>query len=314
MKYRTLKLLASGGDVELLQGYLQGWPKPLTPEAAEEIDQATFGEATQAVVIAFQKANNLDVDGIVGRQVWSTLIKNLTPLREMESILDLPTTACFVHLDRSHNKSEEVSNLMDIYEKYHLLIETLSNITGIPYHAAMAVIAVESAGKGMVDDRMVIRFETHLFDRYKSSAKVSQEQFDSLYSYNPSFPWLDQTFVDEKFHGVQALEWKAFLTATELDFPAAIKSISMGAPQILGSNYSLVKFNTPFEFYEYMSASEENQIIALFEFVINNPEMHAALIDLDWYSFARLYNGPGQAVKYSEWLEKRYKTALTICP
>jgi len=57
MKYRTLKLGASGGDVSLLQGYLQGWPKPLTPEAAEEIDEATFGEATQAVVIAFQKAN-----------------------------------------------------------------------------------------------------------------------------------------------------------------------------------------------------------------------------------------------------------------
>ncbi|MCD7923322.1 MAG: peptidoglycan-binding protein [Bacteroides sp.] len=62
----TLKLRDSGTEVQSLQELLQrqGLSAPMN---------GIFDEATKSSVIAFQKANGLDADGIVGYKSWETL-------------------------------------------------------------------------------------------------------------------------------------------------------------------------------------------------------------------------------------------------
>ena len=62
MKYtRLLKIGAMGDDVKAVQRALHCYPDGI------------FGDLTAEAVRDFQKANNLEVDGIVGRQTWNAL-------------------------------------------------------------------------------------------------------------------------------------------------------------------------------------------------------------------------------------------------
>ena len=65
---RTLKLNMTGDDVKELQIWLNnhGYPIALTGPGSKGNETTKFGQLTKKAVIAFQKANNLTPDGIVG--------------------------------------------------------------------------------------------------------------------------------------------------------------------------------------------------------------------------------------------------------
>ena len=64
---RTLRQGAQGEDVRALQILLTGWGFPTDADGI-------FGPVTESSVVAYQGANDLDPDGIVGKLTWSALL------------------------------------------------------------------------------------------------------------------------------------------------------------------------------------------------------------------------------------------------
>lgn len=76
---------------------------------------------------------------------------------------------------------------------------------------------------------------------------------------------------------------------------AALQSTSWGIGQIMGMNYKSAGFQNVEEMVEAMSNSEDQQLMAVGNFLISNG-LSTALRAHDWASFARGYNGPGYAI------------------
>lgn len=70
IKLNILRNGAKGAQVKTLQRLLSAFGYSLGKWGVD----GSFGAATEAAVRAFQKAKNLDVDGIVGKQTWSALL------------------------------------------------------------------------------------------------------------------------------------------------------------------------------------------------------------------------------------------------
>ena len=65
--YSTVQYGSTGEDVKILQTMLN-----TIDDTGLDVD-GIFGQATKTAVLAFQRANNLTVDGIVGQNTWSKL-------------------------------------------------------------------------------------------------------------------------------------------------------------------------------------------------------------------------------------------------
>jgi len=153
---------------------------------------------------------------------------------------------------------------------------------------------------------MVIRFENHIF--WRRWGKAHSERFHAHYRFDADQTWKGHRFRSAEsgrfgeFHGNQDAEWKVLDFSRQLDDQAALESISMGAPQIMGFNHGRVGYASARELFDAFSASERTQIIGLFDF-IRGPEgssrMTRALQRGDLEQFAGDYNGSGQAARYA---------------
>ena len=285
----VLKEGSQGTEVKVLQSYLG-----LTPDGF-------FGAATHKSVVAMQKDWNLTADGIVGDETWAIVHSKNTWLRNNKSLLS--TSLAF-------STSKGSTAVLNSIANYGLLVDSIASALQIQPASAHAVIAVESAGSGMENNRMKIRFETHIF--WRRWGKKHPDQFNKLWSFDSKEPWKEQTYQGKSFHGNQNLEYKAFEHAKELNAEAAFESISMGAGQLMGFHWKTLGFDGPDTFYQNQADSERNQIIVIFDFIKSNPTMLKALQTEAWYTFAYNYNGSGQPEKYSKWLLQRCNTAKTI--
>lgn len=81
--YRTLKKGDKGADVKELQKLLLAWNSKCLPKYGADSD---FGDETETAVKAFQKANNLTVDGIVGKQTYAALLNEKEDEEEKEEV------------------------------------------------------------------------------------------------------------------------------------------------------------------------------------------------------------------------------------
>lgn len=210
----------------------------------------------------------------------------------------------------------------NIWNKYGGLLGALSAELRIDPGAAVAVLAIESGGRGFAaDGRMIIRFENHLF--YRQWGKDHREVFDRHFKFNPEKNWLDhqwrqftnQPFRD--FHGAQDGEWQVFSFARSLDDTAAKLSISMGGPQIVGFNYAALGFESVHQMYDAFSSSERHQIIGFFDFVQGpgrDSRRVLALQSGDFTTFAAMYNGPGQAARYGSLMQGVFDTFKRLQP
>lgn len=205
----------------------------------------------------------------------------------------------------------------DIWNRYGGLLEALSDVLKIEPAVAVATLAVESGGQAFgPDGKMIIRFENHVF--YNQWGKNNQAKFAQHFLYNSSQPWTGHKWRPTpgeawrptnlaEFHGSQAREWEVFNFATTLNDAAAKMSISMGAPQIMGFNFSLIGFASVQDMFNAFVSGEREHIIGFFDFVqYVSPNAVKALQTRDFKTFATYYNGSGQAVMYGNLIKTSY--------
>jgi uncharacterized protein YraI len=204
---------------------------------------------------------------------------------------------------------QNTGSIARTWNNYGGLLTNLANLLNIPVNVVVAVIVAESGGQGFgPDGRMIIRFENHIFFGYWG--RNNQETFDRHFQFNRTTPaagFRDHTFRADltqpfqPFHGNQSLEWQAFNFARGLDEASAMFSISMGAPQVMGFNFSTLGYTSVQDMFQAFSRSIHAQLIGVFDFVrrpnIGSPAIRA-LQNRDYLTFASIYNGPANARTY----------------
>jgi len=253
----AIKEGSRGKEVKELQVYLG-----LTPDGF-------FGPATKAAVVVYQTARGLTADGIVGPATWLVLNMPATWLRDNVRLQD--TSLGFGPGVTSTANTAVINSIAN----YGLLAHEIAPLLGIKQAAIHAIIAVESAGSGMEDKRMKIRFETHIF--WRKWGKNNPDIFHEFFSFDKEKPWLNQTYREAPFHGRQDLEQYVLKHALQLNESAAYESISMGLGQLMGFHWEQLGFKSAKDFYYNQLNSERNQALALFDFIRSDTKMLTAL-------------------------------------
>lgn len=203
------------------------------------------------------------------------------------------------------------------WNSYGGLLERLCEDKGIDPACAVAVLCVESSGKGFEqnnDNRMIIRFENHKFWRYWGAKHPSK--FREHFRYRSGQAWKDHEWRQStanrwsSFHGSQAREWEVFQFAEGIDKDAARLSISMGAPQIMGFHHERIGYQSVEEMFDAFSRDIGVHINGLFDFFSDS--MTSKLRALDFEGFAAGYNGSGQKEKYGALIKSHYEAFKKI--
>lgn len=199
------------------------------------------------------------------------------------------------------------------WNNYGAFLEQLSEDIAIDVACTVAVLCVESSGKGFEQNnanRMIIRFENHKFWKYWGKHNI--EKFRAHFAYSSNKVWTGHKWrkSDKEewrgFHGNQRKEWEVFEFARSLDADAAMLSISMGAPQIMGFHYERIGYQSVNEMFEAFSTDISKHIQGLFDFFSST--MVRNLREQDFVSFARYYNGNGQKEKYGKWINDHFES------
>ncbi len=201
------------------------------------------------------------------------------------------------------------------WNSYGGLIGKLAAQLSIPVNAAVAVLAAESGGNAFdPSGRLIIRFENHIFYQYWGAAH--QDGFNRYFTFDGSSPanaWRGHLWRPDEnsdwlpFHGNQDAEWRVLTLARALDDTAALSSISMGAPQIMGFNFKRLGYDKVQTMFYQFARSANAQILGLFDFVkgmnASSPAIKA-LQRRDYLTFASSYNGPANAATYSDIIQR----------
>lgn len=203
---------------------------------------------------------------------------------------------------------------------YGGLLQTLCDAIAIAPAAAVAVLLVESSGKGFgPDGRMVIRFENHVFGRRWGHA--GSDAFSRHFRFHTAQPWKQHLFCEgpggawEPCHVSQEHEWKVFTFARALHEAAALQSISMGLPQIMGFNHARIGYDSARGMFDRFSADVRYQLLGLFDFIVGpgtTSPMLSALQRRQFELFASFYNGPGQAARYGQRIQQFHDAFETL--
>src|SRR5690606_3891488 len=102
----------------------------------------------------------------------------------------------------------------------------------------------------------------------------------------------------------QAAEWEVFSFARSLDETAAMRSISMGAPQVMGFTHLAIDYPSVPAMFASFPAIARAQIEGLFRFV-QGRFLLPAIQRGDFVAFAAGYNGPGNAEAYAGIIRSR---------
>lgn len=207
-----------------------------------------------------------------------------------------------------------------IWNKYGNLMNALADVLKIEAAVGIAVFAVESGGFAFdpKTKRMIIRFENQVF--FDQWGKHNKAVYDQHFIFNPQQRWLGHQWrptanepwrpTDKAdFHGNQDREWEVLNFARGFNDEAAKKSISMGAPQIMGFNHATCGYESAAQMFDAFASSDRNQVVGFFDFVqgpASNSRRVIALQQQDFNTFASMYNGPGQAAKYGSLIKTTY--------
>jgi hypothetical protein len=191
------------------------------------------------------------------------------------------------------------------------LLAALAELVEMDPGVALAVLSVESSGAGLLRGRMTIRFETHVF--WREWGKANEAAFDAHFRFDSARPWTGHAFRPEpgapwmSVHGDQEAEWRVFEFAAKFSEPAAKRSISMGAAQIMGFNFARIGYDSVLAMFDAFAAGPRAQIVGLFDF-IKGPGTDSALLEAlrrgKFTDFAAGYNGPALAAQYAARLER----------
>ncbi len=200
------------------------------------------------------------------------------------------------------------------WNNYGNLISVIAKELGIDVESAMAVLCVESGGKGFAsDNKMIIRFENHVFYTYWGKKTDDQKkEFDKYFTFNPN-----KTRDDHKYrrkasddwtigHNGQNTEWEAFGIARSLAEKEAMYSISMGAPQVMGFNYKMIGYESVQDMFNSFSKDIRYHFFALFDFCNAKSSRVQYLATRDFLSFAKEYNGLAAPQQYEKRIVEYY--------
>jgi hypothetical protein len=224
-----------------------------------------------------------------------------------------------------------LQRLAATYNRLGGLMSVLARQMGVDVASVLAVWQIESGGRVHVPGSAVIRFENHLF--YRLWGRANEDTYNRHFRHgghaglpgksyqnhrfreDPSGEWLPQHGEDG---GGQSTEYRVLALARRLAGDgAAIQCISMGGPQILGSNYRGLGYASPRQMYDAFQASEHSHVLGFFDFCRQTAApSRGALIgylrDQRWQDFARYYNGPGQVERYGGLLQAAYTQAKRL--
>ena len=155
-------------------------------------------------------------------------------------------------------------------------------LIGAHAEALWSVMAVETSGCGYLPDRRPkILFERHYFHRLTNGA------YDSI---DP-----DVSAPSSGGYGASgAHQYVRLAAAIQLDRTAALQSASWGLGQIMGANHAAAGFEDVEAMVAAFVSSEDGQLLGMANFVAGSA-LKQAMTDVDWTTFARLYNGPNYA-------------------
>jgi hypothetical protein len=187
-------------------------------------------------------------------------------------------------------------------------ITDVANSIGVGYAEFMAFLQVESNGIGFKDGRIVIQFEPHLFSKELTRVGIKHTLVKKKLNGNTFYSIECDTIrvtststyeanitawkIDNGVEG-QNSEYKAFSKAFQINPDAAMKSTSIGAPQILGMHYARLGFKTVGAMWESFKESDLNQVKGLAMFIKTDSRLHKALRERNWHLVATYYNGGG---------------------
>lgn len=171
-------------------------------------------------------------------------------------------------------------------------VRELSKVNKVPFEVMMAIIEVETPGNGFDDitGKLLIQFEPSWFRRHEP--------------YAPSGAW-SVNKVD-----VQSKEWIAFNNAFSIDKESAMKSTSIGLPQIMGFHYEILGYKTVGDMWDDFKKGEYYQILALFRFVLKDSKLLKAVREKNYHMIASIYNGSEYKKMAIKWKREPYDISL----
>lgn len=169
-------------------------------------------------------------------------------------------------------------------------IKRLAESAGLTWAQLKAFIEVESPGRGFVGDRLLIQFEPVWFRRFEP--------------YAPSGKW-SVNKVD-----VQSREWAAFNDAWKINPESAMKSTSIGLPQIMGFHYERLGYPNVGAMWDSFKSGECDQVAALVRFITTDARLYNALHAQDWHQVASIYNGAAYREMAKKWGREPYDISL----
>lgn len=152
---------------------------------------------------------------------------------------------------------------------------------GVQPAALQAVIAVESAGSGFTDKLVTIRWEGHYFWRLLPKSLKNIARSKGL---------ADPRAQAVKNPSKMRDRHKLLVRAMKVHPEFALKSISMGMGQVMGSHAEKLGYRDVFEMWESCH-TWQGQVDCMIHY-IERFGLKDELQRLDWAGFARGYNGP----------------------
>lgn len=171
-------------------------------------------------------------------------------------------------------------------------VRELAKVNRVPFEVMMAIIEVETPGNGFdtKTGKILIQFEPSWFRKHEPFA--------------PSGAWSINK-VD-----VQSKEWIAFNSAFSIDKESAMKSTSIGLPQIMGFHYERLGYKTVGDMWDDFKKGEHQQILALFRFVLTDAKLLQAVREKNYHMIAFIYNGSKYKEMAIKWGREPYDISL----
>lgn len=168
-------------------------------------------------------------------------------------------------------------------------IEGAARDLGTSTKVIRAVLKVESAGKGFSPEgRPMILYEPHVFSRQ------TNHRFDVSHPSISSRKWNRSLYK-----GTQQGRYEQLLYAISLDVDAAFMACSYGLFQILGENWAVCTYESPWAMAVTQAQSEGDQLEAFVRFVRGNhleSKLRACTSNAEQcVGFVKAYNGPAYA-------------------